>query len=113
MVTKIANGDYAVDHLGRFITSSGVDEIIERALIRLKVKKGSFTYDNELGSELHLVDLNTADYDLLIAIISEALSPIQQIEVTGVERQANKDDKALTLTVYIRINNENAIIELY
>ena len=112
MIIKIIDGDYAIDNLGRFIVSSGIDEIIERALIRLKVKKGSFIYDKELGSELYLVDLNTADEDMLIAIISEALYPIEELEVTGVERLINKVDNTLVLTIYLKINNENAIIEL-
>lgn len=104
MVSRLRDGDYKLDSHGRIVQAYGVDEIIERALIRLKAKKGSFKYDMELGSSLLLTDLTSADNDTLFMLISEALSPIREISVKQVRRLADKADKSLVLDIFIEID---------
>lgn len=109
---KLENGDYALDNSGNILEVSGVEEIINRALIRLKAKKGGFPLDLSLGSELYLSDINSASYESLFGIVSEALAPISEIEVTDIEKHIDKENERLYLTIYMKISGTDAIIEL-
>lgn len=109
---KLENGDYALDNSGNILEVSGVEEIINRALIRLKAKKRGFPLDLSLGSELYLSDINSASYESLFGIVSEALAPISEIEVTDIEKHIDKENERLYLTIYMKISGTDAIIEL-
>lgn len=52
MDTMLAGGDQYRDARGLPAAITGIQELIQRALIRLTVRKGSFALDPELGSEL-------------------------------------------------------------
>ncbi|MGI6402821.1 MAG: histidine kinase [Oscillospiraceae bacterium] len=53
MDTLLENGTYALDERGLPIPITGVRALIQRLLIRLSVRKGSFLPDPSLGSELY------------------------------------------------------------
>ena len=56
MDTALMQGDAVRDgQTGRLLTVEGEEELVQRALIRLAVKKGSFFLNPELGSELTLL----------------------------------------------------------
>lgn len=79
----LKNGQHAVDDLGAPIEIFDTSEIIQRAIIRLSVKKGSFPHDPELGSELyklHRSNSKTTQNEAL-SYVQEALRPIPEIEV--------------------------------
>ena len=52
MDTALANGDFQLDSNGRPKQIGGVQELLQRAMIRLNVPLGSFAYDTALGSRL-------------------------------------------------------------
>lgn len=112
MTTKLLDGDFATNKYGHLLPAVGSDEIIERALIRLRVKKGSFVFNKELGSELHLLDLNSTDENQLMAVVCDALSPIQEVQVTEVKRLISKDADSLSLSIDLLINQNKSTITL-
>ena len=95
MDTLLYGGDFAKDARGYPVLVSGVQELLQQALIRLKVKKGSFVYDPELGSELHTLQPGGSDLSAqALRLAREALKQmgsiqVQQAAVRRVERPEN------------------------
>ena len=55
MELKIKDRDYVADGAGGLVRVSGWDELLERVLFKLSVRRGSFALVPELGSKLHLL----------------------------------------------------------
>ena len=55
MELKIKDRDYVSDGAGALVSASGREELLERVLYKLSVRRGSFALAPELGSELHLL----------------------------------------------------------
>lgn len=53
MDTLLEHGTHALDERGLPVPVTGLRALIQRLLIRLSVRKGSFLPDPALGSELH------------------------------------------------------------
>jgi len=51
MDAKLKNGDLCMDAYGRIDTIKGADELAQRAMIRLSVKKGAGFLSPELGTD--------------------------------------------------------------
>lgn len=112
MDTYLDNGDMQFDLLGDVKKISGLREIIQRINIRLKVKKGSFPYNPDLGSEISSLDINNLDNIKIKALIEDALSDIDQVTVVDVEKMVDYKEKILYLTVYLNISNETVLLEV-
>lgn len=112
MTAVLKDGDYVFDARGRIMEVSGRDELIQRALIRLKARKGQFPLDPNLGSELFRLDLNRASPDQIDPLIREALAPIHEIQVLGAERTVHPEDGRLSLTVSLKIGGDTALVAL-
>jgi len=82
---------------------TGTEELLQQILIRLTVKKGGFTPDPELGSQLfRLANCPPAQLTSRAErYVREALSGMEGISVTRVEvnRLASRDN--LTLAVWV------------
>ena len=61
MELKIRNGDYIADGIGGERRADGAEALLERALFRLSVRRGSFPFLPELGSERGAGGGNGAD----------------------------------------------------
>lgn len=55
MALILREGDYVPDGKGGFQTAQGAQELLERVLWKLTVRRGSFPLLPELGSRLHLL----------------------------------------------------------
>ena len=55
MELKIKDRDYVADGAGGLVRVSGWEELLERVLFKLSVRRGSFALAPELGSKLHLL----------------------------------------------------------
>ena len=53
MDTAIKDGDFQTNGSGLPVRISGAQELLQRVMFRLTVKKGSFFYDQQLGSRLY------------------------------------------------------------
>ncbi len=86
MELKIRNRDYVSDGAGGLRRVSGREELLERVLFRLSVRRGSFPFAPELGSRLYLLGRETPENREAAAkqYVAEALAQEQGLEVSGV-----------------------------
>lgn len=93
---RINNGDAVIDSAGKADSITGADELLQRAYICIAVKKGSFIYNRELGSEIYLLDKKDERLaDKLFLVMNEAL-----INCRGVEAEIKE------------INGDNVTVRL-
>jgi hypothetical protein len=112
MDTRLQNGDHAVDARGIPYPVEGADELIQRALIRLSVPKGSFVYDPALGSELYRLNTATPDAQRkALAYVQEALLPLPQFVVESVTLERSSAD-LLHLGVALRLAEKRYQLEV-
>lgn len=86
---KIQNGDYVLDHLNRLEVAAEDDATRQRINNRLVIRRGSFLYDRQLGSKLHLLHRAKPSERpaLAVSYVEEALLPeVQDGAVQKVER---------------------------
>jgi len=104
MDTLLKNMDHAVDESGHPVTITGTRALIQRLLIRLSVRRGSFAPSPDLGSELYKLPaaLGGEERDrLALHYAQEALLP----EGALVERarcspvKGRPDSLAIALTI--------------
>lgn len=82
MDTALLNGDFAPSPSGIPFPVRGASELLQRALIRLTVPRGSFPYDPSLGSSLSA--LNPADpdfYEQAFSAVQDALIPLADLSL--------------------------------
>ena len=106
MELKIKDRDYVADGAGGLVRVSGWDELLERVLFKLSVRRGSFALAPELGSKLHLLWREKGESRATAAkqYAAEALADEEGLSVTGVEL-AEKNG-LLELRVLLRYENE-------
>jgi phage gp46-like protein len=80
-------GDHFIDARGLPVVVEGPRELIQRALIRLQVQKGSFPQDRELGSDLYKLRRSGSEDNTRKAMsyVREALAPIPELSVERVK----------------------------
>lgn len=101
--TKILDGDYVVNSRRCFVTATEIEEILQRVMICLKVKKGSFYLDKQLGNELFSINLAEMNSNMIKAYICDALEKIKEVQVISVERLKKLQTTTLSLEITIRI----------
>ena len=117
MELKIRNRDYVSDGAGGLVCVSGWDELLERVLFKLSVRRGSFALAPELGSELHLLWREKGESRATAAkqFVAEALAEEAGLTVSGVSLEQKGDLLLLcaallyegeTLEVSVRIGGE-------
>ena len=97
MELKIKDRDYVADGMGGLVRVSGWDELLERVLFKLSVRRGSFSLLPELGSKLHLLRREKGGNRTSAA---KQYAAEEGLTVTGVEL-AEKGD-VLNLRVLLR-----------
>lgn len=90
----LIGGDHSTDSRRIPIKITGERELIQRALLRLCIRKGSFAEDPELGSDLHKLQgvygENTGR--LAQSYVQEALLPMTGLSVSSVRVEREKPD---------------------
>ncbi len=83
MDIKIENKDIALDISDNFIEVSGIEQAIQQIKLAIGVKKGSFIYDRNLGSEIHKADFSGKSICKEIeSLINESLVSLGEVYVT-------------------------------
>lgn len=104
MELKFVNGDYVPDkERGTgFETVTGVDEVLQRVLFKLKIQRGSFPFIPELGSDLWKIhrekksNRESAAYQYIAeALKDERMLSIQNVTVSDVDDGIKIDVKLL------------------
>ncbi len=116
MDTALSGGDFLKSSNGHPVYVSNIEELLQRALIRLCVKKGSFIYDRELGSELYKLrnyysDIQTLE-EMALEKVTQALQAIPQLSVTGVELNTTNGGERLELNVLLKANGTSTNLEV-
>ena len=85
MALLLRDGDYVPDERGGLRTVEGAEEVLQRALFQLQVRRGSFPFLPELGSRLYLLPREKpgAREALARQYAVEALRGETDLEVTG------------------------------
>ena len=111
MDTLLKNGDHVRDGRGFPTQITGVPELLQQALLRLTVKKGSFCFDPALGSRLYTLQRsgNHLQKEALL-MVKEALCDMTQAAVRAGE--LSQEGENLRLHVLLSLQNENVQLEV-
>ena len=101
MELKIRNGDYIADGIGGERRADGAEALLERALFRLSVRRGSFPFLPELGSELYRLGHEKPSARAAAAKLytAAALAEETALTVEDVLLTADGESAALEMTV--------------
>jgi hypothetical protein len=102
----LKNGNMVSDFDGSVQTVSGVKELAQAAMIRLTVRRGSFPYNQSLGSGLFDLDVHAAGEEEILSVVEEALQDMDEVVVMGIEKKTDQEKRILYLQVNLRINGE-------
>ncbi len=105
MELKFDAGEYVKSGYGGFATVSGTDETLQRALMRLSARRGSFFPLPDFGSELHTLFSMKKSQRAAAAqrMVYEALEPETGITATGVDYRETGDGTAV-VTVALELS---------
>lgn len=97
MELKFADGKYVPRAYGGFETVAGREELIQRALMRLSARRGSFFPLPEFGSSLHTLFSVKKSQRAAEArrMVYEALAPESGMEITDVDYTETGDGTAV------------------
>ena len=86
MALLLKDGDYVPDERGGFRRVDGAEELLQRVLFQLQVRRGSFPFLPELGSRLYLLPREKPGERAALArqYSMEALRNETELAVTGV-----------------------------
>ena len=105
MELKIRNGDYIADGIGGERRADGAEALLERALFRLSVRRGSFPFLPELGSELYRLGHEAKLYTAA-ALAEETALTVEDVELT------EREDGVMALRVLLTADGESAALEM-
>lgn len=86
MELKLEEKDYQAAETGGLKTVSGGEEVLQRVLLKLSARRGSFPFLPRLGSRLYLLGREAAGQrqGAAEAYVKEALADEQELSVTNV-----------------------------
>ena len=107
MELRIKNGDYVADGYGGLERVSGSEELLQRVLFRLTVRRGSFPFLPTLGSRLHQLG-SQPHAQREAAAQAYAAEALSEEDVLSVERVALTEGEQgqTVLVVYMRWKGE-------
>ena len=112
MDISISGGDFDLDSRGMPYLLSGIAQLMQRVRFALKVQKGSFSLDEQLGSELALIDRKTNLLERRTEmLIREAVANVPQIQISNVNANFTDDDK-LKIMLTIIYGDEKGSLEV-
>lgn len=113
MDTLLVSGDHYTDARGLPVALEGSRELVQRVLIRLQVRKGSFALDPSLGSELYRLRRSADEQNNRVAMgyVQEALADMPEVSVYGVTCTPTGLDELL-VEVELSLSGEEALLEV-
>ena len=112
MELLLKNGDYVPDGKGGFLRAEGTQALLQRVLWKLTVRRGSFPFLPDLGSQLYalLREKPSAWEGLARQYVVQALSGESGLTVRDVK--LNPKEGQLELTVYMDWNGERLDVKV-
>lgn len=112
MDTLISGGEHRLDSRGLPVGIFGIEEVVQQAMIRLSVKRGSIPYDKELGSRLYqLVEQGEELDSKALAAAKEALRSMKNVDVISAEC-GYPDSETLAVVIKLKINSSVYSLEV-
>ncbi len=115
MDTAIKDGDFQTNTCGLPVKISGAQELLQRAMFRLVIRKGSFFYDQQLGSRLYTLKGSYGSRETLsesaMQMVREALSPMTEVTPLRVQASMTGPDQ-LSLTVALLADQKQTELEV-
>lgn len=112
MDTALLNGEFDLDARGMPYLITGLSELMQRTAISLKMKRASFIYSRQLGSDLDKVrDVEDALHSRAELLCREAIADIPQTELSNL-KVAALDDEKIKITLDISLNGETGTMEV-
>lgn len=112
MDTALLDGEFDLDRRGMPYLITGLSELMQRTAISLKMKRASFIYSRQLGSDLEKVkDVEDALHSRAELLAREAIADISQTELSNLKVIA-LDDKKIKITLDISLNGETGTVEV-
>lgn len=115
MDTVLQDGDFVKDGRGCPVMADGVQALLQRILLRLAVKQGSFVYDRSLGSRLYTLKAASAGAKLeqkAFELVREALKDMPGVVPRRVEARLSKEGTTMDLHVLLTVNRQQAEVEV-
>lgn len=113
MDTQIKDGDFVLDGRGRPVVVTGLKEILQQIMIRLTVKKGSFVYNPNLGSDLYKLYQYSSDLESqAFLMVHEAISDMEDVFLENVTITQDDNDSITNLNVTVSINSNKEELEV-
>lgn len=109
---RLVNGDLVYDGSGDLKMLRGLEELLERAMRRFRLRRGSFACNPNLGSRLYMLDLHQVQQSTILAVLKEALEGLSEVSVLSVEKVEETADQNLKLEIVLVVNGEQAVVEL-
>lgn len=112
MDTALLNGEFDLDARGMPYLITGISELMQRTAISLKMKRASFIYSRELGSELEQVkDVEDALHSRAELLAREAIADVSQTNLSNLTASVDEDGK-IKISLDISINGETGTVEV-
>lgn len=115
MDVLLKNGDQVLRRDGMPEMVDGIEALLQRTLIRLKTRRGSLPHDPDFGSALYTLR-GTGNRKALeskaLALTREALAPMPQIEINGLECTYDAVHARLTLRLKLAVCGQDARLEV-
>lgn len=111
MDVKIDNGDIVTKACGDALYIDGMDEIMQRIKIACSVKKGTFIYDRNLGSEGYTVSFDDSMLKSKLEMLFKEASidiPYSDLSVVRVDKVGEK----LKVCIKITCGTESDTVEV-
>lgn len=113
MDVLLRNGDMVIGHDGSALQVSGVQELLQQAVLRLSIRRGSLSHDPAFGSRLHqLGGAGGSLNEKALAACREALTPIPDVRVRSVDCRLSPDAGRLNVRVCLEAGQQNYHLEV-
>ncbi|MGN0441467.1 MAG: hypothetical protein ACI4FO_02050 [Acutalibacteraceae bacterium] len=112
MDTALLNGEFALDSRGMPYLITGLAELMQRAAISLKMKRASFVYSRNLGSELESIkDVEDAVHSRAELLAREAVADVPQTSL-GAIKASITDEGKIKISLEIKLKDESGVVEV-
>lgn len=114
MDVLLENGDFVPDHRGSPVLVDGERELLQRAAIRLAVRRGSLPHDPAFGSTLHRLRGGASESTnaQALAAVRQALAPLPQLEARGADCVWEPDAARLRVRVSLALRGRDYQLEV-
>ena len=114
MELRIRDRDYVSDGAGGLERAGGWDEVLERVLFKLSVRRGSFALAPELGSELHLLWREKGESRATAAkqYVAKALAEETELAVSDVTTEQKGDLLVLRIALLYEGEERGVSVEI-